>query len=30
MDLVIPDKSKTLAEGAIEPWTKPKHRVYYN
>ena len=30
MDLVIPDKSKTLAQGAIEPWTKPKHRVYYN
>jgi excinuclease ABC subunit A len=30
MDLVIPDKSKTLADGAIEPWTKPKHRVYFN
>ncbi len=26
MDLVIPDKSKTLAEGAVEPWTKPKYR----
>jgi len=26
MDLVIPDKSLTLAEGAIEPWTKPKYR----
>jgi len=26
MELVIPDKSKTLAEGAIEPWTKPKYR----
>src|SRR5437588_417695 len=26
MDLVIPDKTKTLAEGAIEPWTKPKYR----
>jgi excinuclease ABC subunit A len=25
-DLVIPDKSKTLSEGAIEPWTKPKYR----
>ena len=23
LDLVIPDKSKTLNEGAIEPWTKP-------
>src|SRR5579859_7195805 len=26
LDLVIPDKMKTLAEGAIEPWTKPKYR----
>ena len=26
MDLVIPDKIKTLAEGAIEPWTKPKYK----
>jgi len=26
LDLVIPDKSKTIAEGAIEPWTKPKYR----
>ena len=26
MNLVIPDSSKTLAEGAIEPWTKPKYR----
>jgi excinuclease ABC subunit A len=26
MDLVVPDKSKTLNEGAIEPWTKPKYR----
>jgi len=26
MELVVPDKSKTLAEGAIEPWTKPKYR----
>ncbi len=25
MSLVIPDSSKTLAEGAIEPWTKPKY-----
>jgi len=29
MDLVIPDKSKTLAEGAIEPWTKPKYRPLF-
>ena len=26
LDLVIPDRLKTLAEGAIEPWTKPKYR----
>ena len=26
MNLVIPDESKTLAEGAVEPWTKPKYR----
>jgi excinuclease ABC subunit A len=25
LDLVIPDKIKTLADGAIEPWTKPKY-----
>jgi excinuclease ABC subunit A len=29
MDLVIPDKSKSLAEGAIEPWTKPKYRPLF-
>ncbi len=29
MDLVIPDKSKTLAEGAVEPWTKPKYRPIF-
>jgi len=26
MDLVIPDQSKSLAEGAVEPWTKPKYK----
>jgi excinuclease ABC subunit A len=26
LDRVIPDKSKTLNEGAIEPWTKPRYR----
>jgi excinuclease ABC subunit A len=26
LDLVIPDKSKTLNEGAVEPWTKPKYK----
>jgi len=29
LDLVIPDKIKTLAEGAIEPWTKPKYRPLF-
>ena len=29
LDLVIPDKSKSLAEGAIEPWTKPKYRPLF-
>jgi excinuclease ABC subunit A len=26
LDLVVPDKGRTLNEGAIEPWTKPKYR----
>jgi len=26
IDRVVPDKSKTLYEGAIEPWTKPRYR----
>ncbi|HTK95817.1 MAG TPA: excinuclease ABC subunit UvrA, partial [Terriglobales bacterium] len=30
LDLVIPDKSKTLTEGAIEPWTKPKYKPLFN
>ena len=29
LDLVIPDKGKTLSEGAIEPWTKPKYRPLF-
>jgi excinuclease ABC subunit A len=29
LDLVIPDKVKTLNEGAIEPWTKPKYRPLF-
>src|SRR5690348_10528180 len=28
LDLIIPDKSKTLDEGAIDPWTRPKYRPY--
>lgn len=27
--LIIPDKSKTLDEGAIDPWTKPKYRAHH-
>ncbi len=30
LDRVVPDKSKTLAEGAIEPWTKPRYRPLLN
>jgi excinuclease ABC subunit A len=30
LDLVIPDKSKVLNEGAIDPWTKPRYRTYFN
>jgi excinuclease ABC subunit A len=29
LDRVIPDRTKTLAEGAIEPWTKPKYRPLF-
>jgi excinuclease ABC subunit A len=28
LNLVIPDVTKTLGDGAIEPWTKPKYRAY--
>jgi excinuclease ABC subunit A len=28
--LVVPDPSKALGEGAIEPWTKPKYRPWFN
>jgi excinuclease ABC subunit A len=27
LNLVVPDASKSLDEGVIEPWTKPRHRV---
>ncbi len=30
LDLVIPDKNKTLGEGAINPWTKPRYRTFQN
>jgi excinuclease ABC subunit A len=29
LSLVIPNPTKTLAEGAIEPWTKPKYRPLF-
>ena len=29
LDLVIPDKMKSLGEGTIEPWTKPKYRPLF-
>jgi excinuclease ABC subunit A len=29
LNLVIPDKTKTLDDGAIEPWTKPKYRTVF-
>jgi excinuclease ABC subunit A len=29
LGLVIPNPGKTLAEGAIEPWTKPKYRPLF-
>ena len=28
IDRVIPDKSKSLADGVIEPWTKPRYRQF--
>ena len=28
LDLVVPDQAKTLALGAIEPWSKPHYRSY--
>jgi excinuclease ABC subunit A len=30
LNLVIPDSFKTLNEGAIEPWTKPKYRTLFS
>ncbi|HUE01552.1 MAG TPA: excinuclease ABC subunit UvrA [Bryobacteraceae bacterium] len=28
MDLVIPDRNKSLDEGAVDPWSKPKYRSF--
>jgi excinuclease ABC subunit A len=30
LDLVIPDKTKSLGEGAIDPWNKPKYRPVFS
>lgn len=30
LDMVIPDKNRSLAQGAVEPWTKPRYRTFYN
>jgi excinuclease ABC subunit A len=27
--LIVPDKSKTLEQGAIDPWTRPKYRAHH-
>ncbi len=29
LDLIIPDKSKTLDDGALDPWNRPKYRSYF-
>ena len=29
LNLIIPDKSKTLDQGAIDPWNRPKYRSYF-
>ncbi len=30
LDLVIPDKSLSLSQGAIDPWNRPRHRGWLN
>lgn len=30
LNLVIPDKNRSLQEGAIEPWTKPRYREFFS
>jgi excinuclease ABC subunit A len=30
LNLVVPDASKSLDDGAIEPWTKPRYRTLFN
>jgi excinuclease ABC subunit A len=29
-DLIVPDKSKSLSEGAVDPWTKPRYRGFHS
>jgi excinuclease ABC subunit A len=29
LDRVVPDRFKTLREGAVDPWTKPRYRRYH-
>mgnify|MGYP000063311889 CR=1 FL=1 len=29
MDLVVPDRTKSLDEGAVDPWTKPSYEWHY-
>ncbi|MDQ2926042.1 MAG: excinuclease ABC subunit UvrA [Acidobacteriota bacterium] len=28
-DLIVPDRTRTLDEGAVDPWTKPKYRAFH-
>ncbi len=30
MDLIVPDPSLTIEEGAVDPWTKPQYSWYYD
>ena len=30
MDLVVPDRSLSLLDGAVSPWTKPNYEYYYD
>ena len=30
LDLVVPDKSLSIADGAVDPWTKPQYSWYYD
>ncbi len=28
LDLILPDKNKSIAQGLVDPWTRPKYRSY--